>query len=89
VLAGDVQYVVLADQSGNILQTLLWTRSNAQAWQPVSFAVSPVLIGRTVRVQFGTYNDGNGLSSSMFVDDVALSACQPSTLSALFAPRAK
>jgi hypothetical protein len=90
VLAGDVQYVVLVDpSSGNILQTLLWTRSNAQTWQAASFAVSPALIGRTVRVQFGTYNDGNGLSSSMFIDDVALSTCQPSTLSALFAPRAK
>ena len=34
VLAGDVQYVVLVDPpSGDILQTLLWTRSNAQTWQ--------------------------------------------------------
>ena len=78
VLAGDVQYVVLVDPpSGDILQTLLWTRSNAQAWQTASFAISPALIGRTVRVQFGTYNDGNGLSSSMFIDDVTLSTCQP------------
>ena len=77
VLAGDVQYVVLVDPpSGDILQTLLWTRSNAQAWQTASFAVSPALIGRTVRVQFGTYNDENGLSSSMFVDDVA-AVCLP------------
>ena len=61
VLAGDVQYVVLVDPpSGDILQMLLWTRSNAQAWQTASFAVSPALIGRNVRVQFGTYNDGNG-----------------------------
>ena len=86
VLAGDVQYVVLADQNGNILQTLLWTRSNAQTWQAASFAVSPALMGLTVRVQFGTYNDGNGLSSSMFIDDVALAACQPP---ALFASRAE
>jgi len=46
-------------------------------------------MGLTVRVQFGTYNDGNGLSSSMFIDDVALAACQPPALSALFAPRAE
>ena len=77
-LAGDVQYVVLVDPpTGDIVQTLLWTRNNAQSWQPSIFVVSPALIGRTVRVQFGTYNDGNGLSSSMFVDDVALSACPP------------
>ena len=89
VLAGDVQYVVVADQNGNILQTLLWTRSNAQAWQTASFAVSPALMGLTVRVQFGTYNDGNGLSSSMFIDDVALSTCQPPALSARVASTAE
>jgi hypothetical protein len=90
LLAGDVQYVVLVDpQSGNILQTLLWTRSDAQTWQPISLAVSPALIGRTVRVQFGTYNDGNGLSSTMFVDDVALSTCQPPALAARLAPMAE
>ena len=52
-------------------------------------AISPALIGRTVRVQFGTYNDGNGLSSSMFIDDVTLSACQPPALSARFVSMAE
>ena len=59
-LAGDLQYVVLADQNGNILQTMLWTRSNAAHWQWASYPVSKSLIGRTVRVLFGVYNDGNG-----------------------------
>ena len=75
-LAGDLQYAVLADQSGNVLQTMLWTRSNAQAWQWASYPVSKSLIGRTVRVLFGVYNDGNGRSSVMFVDDVALDHLQ-------------
>ena len=70
-LAGDLQYAVLADQSGNVLQTMLWTRSNARTWQWASYPVSKSLIGRTVRVLFGVYNDGNGRSSVMFVDDVA------------------
>ena len=61
--AGDLQYVVLADQSGNILETMLWTRSNAQVRRWVSYPVSKSLIGRTVRVLFGVYNDGNGQSS--------------------------
>ena len=78
-LAGDLQYAVLADQSGNILQTMLWTRSNAQRWQWASYPVSKSLIGRTVRVLFGVYNDGNGRSSVMFVDDVALTTCKPAT----------
>jgi hypothetical protein len=79
VLAGDLQYAVLADQSGNILQTMLWTRSNAQTWQWASYPVARSLIGRTVRVLFGTYNDGNGRSSAMFADDVALTTCKPAT----------
>ena len=78
-LAGDLQYVVLADQSGNILQTMLWTRSNARTWQWTSYPVSKSLIGRTVRVLFGVYNDGNGQSSVMFADDVALTTCKPAT----------
>ena len=78
-LAGDLQYVVLADQNGNILQTMLWTRSNARTWQWASYPVSKSLIGRTVRVLFGVYNDGNGQSSVMFADDVALTTCKPAT----------
>ncbi len=75
MLAGDLQYAVLADQNGNILQTLLWTHSNARTWQPASYAISESLAGRTVRVLFGTYNDGDGSSSAMYVDDVALTLC--------------
>ena len=37
------------------------------------------LIGRTVCVLFGVYNDGNGRRGVMYVDDVALSACAPAT----------
>ncbi len=79
VLAGDVQYAVLADQNGNVLQTLLWTRSDARTWLAASYTVSGSLAGRTVRVLFGTYNDGNGYSSAMYVDDVALTLCAPPT----------
>ena len=61
-LGGDVQYAVLADQQGNVLQTLLWTRSNARTWQSASYTVANSLAGRTVRVLFGTYNDGDGSS---------------------------
>ena len=78
-LAGDLQYVVLADQSGNVLQTMIWTRSNAQVWQWASYPVSKSLVGRTVRVLFGVYNDGNGRSSVMYIDDVALTTCKPAT----------
>ena len=74
-LADDVQYAVLADLQGNILQTLLWTRSNTRTWQQATYPVKDSLKGRTVRVLFGTYNDGNGEWSAMYVDDVALATC--------------
>jgi hypothetical protein len=87
VLAGDVQYVVVVDPpSGAILQVLLWTRSDARRWQLASFDLAPALRGRTVRLQFGVYNDGNGLSSAMFVDDVSLSTCPTGASSAQFGP---
>lgn len=78
-LAGDIQYALLADQNGKILQTLLWTRSNAQAWQPATYPIAKSLFGRTVRVLFGVYNDGNGRASALYVDDAALHLCAPPT----------
>jgi hypothetical protein len=77
-LGVDVQYAVLADQQGNTLQTLLWTHRNDRTWLSASYAVSKSLAGRTVRVLFGTYNDRNGSSSAMFVDDAALTLCAQS-----------
>ncbi len=76
VLANDRQYVLVLDTSGNILQSLLWTRSNAQAWQQLSFDMSAYR-GRTVRILFGAYNDGAGGTTAMYVDDVSLTACWP------------
>lgn len=75
-LAGDLQYVVLADQSGNVLQKFIWTRKDTRQWEVASFEVSPALHGRTARVLFGVYNDGNGRRTSIRVDEANLVICQ-------------
>jgi hypothetical protein len=70
----DVQYVLLLDYWGNWIDTLLWQRSNSQTWTFYQFDLSRYA-GTTVRVQFGTYNDGLNGVTAMYVDDVSLQVC--------------
>jgi hypothetical protein len=71
---GDVQYVLLLDWWGNWIDTFLWQRKNTQFWGLHQFDLGSY-IGDTVRVQFGTYNDGWGGITTMYVDDTTLQAC--------------
>ncbi len=73
-LSGDVQYVLILDWYGNWIDTLLWQRKDAQAWKLHTFDLSRYA-GDYVRVQFGTYNDGWGGVTSMYVDDASLQVC--------------
>jgi Dockerin type I domain len=77
-VGGDIQYVLVLDQSGTILQTLIWTLSNAGAWQEATFDLSAYK-GQTIRLHFGTFNNGNCLISAMYVDDVSLIQCDTAT----------
>jgi hypothetical protein len=82
VLANDVQYVLVLDPGANpedpaddtLLQTLLWTKSNAQQWMYYEFNLN-AYIGRTIKIQAGTYNDGYGGITGMYVDDVFVNVC--------------
>jgi hypothetical protein len=58
-LAGDVQYMLILDRFGNWIDTLLWQRSDAQQWTSNTYDLS-VYAGSTIKLQFGTYNDGIG-----------------------------
>ncbi|NUQ38316.1 MAG: hypothetical protein HUU23_11075, partial [Caldilineales bacterium] len=73
-LANDAQYVLLLDPNGTILRTLLWTRSDAQAWQRLSFDLT-AYAGRSIRLQFGAFNNGDGRLTTLYIDDVSVSAC--------------
>jgi hypothetical protein len=72
--ASDLQYVLILDQWQNWIDTLVWQRSDSKTWTYYEFDLSRYR-GRTIYVQFGTYNDGwNGISA-MFVDEVYLDDC--------------
>jgi hypothetical protein len=73
-LAGDVQYLLILDRYGTWIDTLLWQRRNTRAWTPFTIDLTPYR-GWTIRLQFGTYNDGVGGISSMYMDDMVLEVC--------------
>ncbi len=70
-LASDIQYVLILDANNNVLETLFWERSNAQVWEYVEFDLGKY-IGRTIKVHVGSYNDGYGGVTAMYVDDIVV-----------------
>jgi hypothetical protein len=73
-LTGDVQYALILDEFGTWIDTALWRHSNARSWQQFSFDLTGYK-GDTIRVQFGTFNDGIGGVTVQYVDDVSVQAC--------------
>jgi len=74
LLAGDRQYLLLLNTNGTILAVPLWTRADDAAWQPLAFDLTAYR-GQTIQIRFGVYNDGDGQSTAMYLDDAALAAC--------------
>jgi hypothetical protein len=73
-LDGDIQYVLVLDQYNNIVETLVWMRSDSRIWTYYQFDLSDY-IGQTIKLHFGAYNDGLSGITSMFLDDVSLQFC--------------
>jgi hypothetical protein len=73
-MSGDVQYVLILDNSYNTIKTLIWQLSDSQTWTEYEVSLTSYA-GQTIWLQFGTYNDGLYGASSMFVDDVSLEIC--------------
>jgi photosystem II stability/assembly factor-like uncharacterized protein len=71
---GDAQYVFIMDEDSNLLEPLLWTQQNANGWQQYLFDLSDY-IGQTIVVLIGTYNDGLGGVTGLYLDDASLLAC--------------
>ena len=69
-MLGDVQYVLILNQAGQRLATAYWDRQNTKAWNLYTFNLMPFK-GETITIHIGTYNDGAGGFTSMFVDDVS------------------
>ncbi|MFZ5916576.1 MAG: N-acetylmuramoyl-L-alanine amidase [Chloroflexota bacterium] len=70
----DLQYLLLLDGDGAILDSLLWTSANDQVWLHAQADLSEYA-GLTLSLRFGVYNDGNDDLGRMVVDDVSLLAC--------------
>lgn len=73
-LADDAQYVLLLDSQGFIVDYLFWTHSNSRTWTPLTFDLTAYR-GRTLRIQFGTFNNGTAGATSMYVDNAVLNVC--------------
>lgn len=71
--ADDAQYLLLLDEAGGWLDTLLWQRSDAQTWLEHTYDLTEYA-GQTVRLHFGSLNDGQDGVTAMYVDDVSLQA---------------
>jgi hypothetical protein len=74
-LADDLQYVLILNQSNQVLETLLWQRTNTQTWTLAEFSLLRYA-GYNIKIQVGTYNDGYGGITAMYVDDVSLEICK-------------
>jgi hypothetical protein len=73
-LSADLQYVLILDQYQNWIDTLVWQRTDDGYWHYYEFDLRRYA-GRSIYLQFGTYNDGVNGITSMFVDDVSLDDC--------------
>ena len=72
VVTGDAQYIGVVLSGTEILSpTLLWTLSNAQAWQRYSFDLSGYA-GQTLQLRVGVVNDGQGGQTALYVDNASL-----------------
>ncbi len=77
VNSADAQYLMVLDTNGNILEYLLWFKSNAQSWKYLEIDMMKYK-GKTVRLQFGSYNDGKDGVTALYVDDMYLDWCSGS-----------
>jgi hypothetical protein len=73
-MQSDAQYLLVLDANQNWIDTLVWMRSNSQTWTNMQVDISRYA-GWTIMLQWGTYNNGTGGITSMYVDDVTLQAC--------------
>lgn len=73
--ATDQQYAYILDEDGEVKRVLLMMyASNTYTWVRYEFDAA-AYIGQTIQIKFGTYNDGIGGTTAMYIDDVALETC--------------
>lgn len=75
-LGTDFFYVVAIRSNGSLVW-LLTERANNPTWREVTGLDLTPYAGQTLRLQFGTYNNGAGGISRTIIDDAALLVCHP------------
>jgi hypothetical protein len=70
----DSQYVLVLDERDRWIDTILWHCADDRVWVPYAFDLGPYA-GRTLRLQFGVYNDGLGGVTAVYLDEVSVTVC--------------
>ena len=71
---GDLQYVMVIAPPGGTLRFVYAGLADNRAWVGEQIDLSAYR-GQRVRIQFGTYNDGQGPTAVQYFDDMSLRAC--------------
>ena len=72
--SSDVQYLLVLNQWQSWIGTLLWQKVNQPWWGYYQYNLMGYQ-GSTIRLQWGTYNNGYSGVTSMYIDDVILVTC--------------
>jgi hypothetical protein len=73
-LAGDAQYVLVLNPANQWQERIFWQRRDDRDW--IFYEVDLLdYAGQTIKLQFGTLNDGAAGVTAMYVDDVSLQVC--------------
>jgi bacillopeptidase F (M6 metalloprotease family) len=71
--------VLILDGQDHEIGRLISGRSDDRRWIPYHFDLT-AYAGQTIKLYFGVYNDGWDGVTAMYVDDVSLKLCAPTTL---------
>lgn len=74
--ATDFQYVTILYDNNTLREVLDNQLRNKQAWQLIQFDLSHYIGSGPIKVNFGTYNNGTGGKTLMYVDTLTLEVCK-------------
>jgi photosystem II stability/assembly factor-like uncharacterized protein len=72
----DLQYALVIEQPSNKINFLYARLDNDQAWLAETYDLSPYA-GKSVRLQFGTFNNGSGPIAAQYFDVLEVQAVAP------------
>jgi hypothetical protein len=73
--SGDVQMVIVLDAGNNWIDTLYYDLTNDKYWNWEQIDMMKYK-GKTIKIQFTSFNNGSDGITAMYVDDVSLEVCK-------------